>query len=98
MVYPLGKTSFEKRSACSRRIPMLNVQNEFRQLTSMPEFMTYQLLLICSYLDVHFFGYLTDDAVPELNDLSSSQIRQRAQVVRQRLSDLGLVAEFVAPR
>jgi hypothetical protein len=38
---------------------MLNVQNEFRQLTSMPEFMTYQLLLICSYLDVHFFGYLT---------------------------------------
>ena len=39
-----------------------------------------------------------DDAVPELNDLSSSQIRQRAQGVRQRLSDLGLVAEFVAPR
>jgi xylose isomerase len=39
-----------------------------------------------------------DDAVPELNDLSSSQIRQRAQAVRQRLSDLGLVAEFVAPR
>ena len=39
-----------------------------------------------------------DDAVPELNTLSSSQIRQRAQVVRQRLSDLGLVAEFVAPR
>jgi xylose isomerase len=39
-----------------------------------------------------------DDAVPELNDLSPSQIRQRAQSVRQRLSDLGLVAEFVAPR
>src|SRR5579859_2447591 len=39
-----------------------------------------------------------DDAVPELNDLSSSQIRQRAQIVRQRLSDLGLAAEFVAPR
>jgi xylose isomerase len=39
-----------------------------------------------------------DDAVPELNELSSSQIRQRAQVVRRRLSGLGLVAEFVAPR
>lgn len=39
-----------------------------------------------------------DDAVPELNDLSPSQVRQRAQSVRQRLSDLGLIAEFVAPR
>jgi xylose isomerase len=39
-----------------------------------------------------------DDAVPELNDLSAAQIRQRAQAVRRRLSDLGLVAEFVAPR
>jgi xylose isomerase len=39
-----------------------------------------------------------DDAVPELDELLSSQIRQRAQAVRQRLSDLGLVAEFVAPR
>ncbi len=39
-----------------------------------------------------------DDAVPELSDLSASQIRQRAQAVRQRLVDLGLVAEFVAPR
>jgi xylose isomerase len=39
-----------------------------------------------------------DDAVPELNDLSPSQIRQRAQSVHQRLSDLGLVVEFVAPR
>ena len=39
-----------------------------------------------------------DDAVPELNDFSAAQIRQRAQAVRRRLSDLGLVAEFVAPR
>src|SRR6266568_2750603 len=28
-------------------------------LTSMPKIMTCQLLLICSSLDVHFFGYLT---------------------------------------
>ena len=39
-----------------------------------------------------------DDAVPELNDLSAAQIRQRAQIVHQKLVDLGLVAEFVAPR
>jgi xylose isomerase len=39
-----------------------------------------------------------DDAVPGLDDLSAVQIRQRAQTVRQRLSDLGLEAEFVAPR
>jgi len=39
-----------------------------------------------------------DDAVPELNDLSAAQIRQRARRVHQRLIDLGLAAEFVAPR
>jgi len=39
-----------------------------------------------------------DDAVPEMNDLSAAQIRQRAQGVRQRLVDFGLIAEFVAPR
>src|SRR6266581_7519040 len=39
-----------------------------------------------------------DDAVPGLDDLSAAQIRQRAQTVRQRLSDLSLEAEFVAPR
>jgi xylose isomerase len=33
-----------------------------------------------------------------LNDLSAAQIRQRAQIVHQKLVDLGLVAEFVAPR
>ena len=39
-----------------------------------------------------------DDAVPGLDDLSATQIRERAQAMRQRLSDLGLVAEFIAPR
>ncbi len=55
---------------------------------------------LTAYKDLGFDAvqFHDDDTVPELNDLSSSQIRQRAQVVRQRLSDLGLVAEFVAPR
>jgi xylose isomerase len=39
-----------------------------------------------------------DDVVPELDDLTPGQIRQRARSMRQRLSNNGLVAEFVAPR
>lgn len=39
-----------------------------------------------------------DDAVPELDDLTPAQIRERAQAMHQKLSDNGLVAEFVAPR
>jgi xylose isomerase len=39
-----------------------------------------------------------DDAVPDLDDLSPAQIRERARAVRQKLADDGLVAEFVAPR
>ncbi|GAB4537963.1 MAG: xylose isomerase [Anaerolineae bacterium] len=39
-----------------------------------------------------------DDAVPGLDDLSPAQIRKQAQAMRQKLSDNGLVAEFVAPR
>ena len=39
-----------------------------------------------------------DDAVPELNDLSPMQIRERARAVRRQLEEHGLVAEFVAPR
>ena len=39
-----------------------------------------------------------DDAVPGLDDLSPAQISQRARAVRRQLEDLGLLAEFVAPR
>lgn len=39
-----------------------------------------------------------DDAVPDLDDLSPAQMRAAARSVRQKLSDNGLVAEFVAPR
>jgi len=39
-----------------------------------------------------------DDAVPGLDDLSPAQISQRAKAVRSQLDELGLLAEFVAPR
>jgi xylose isomerase len=39
-----------------------------------------------------------DDAVPNLDDLAPAQIREAARAVHQKLSDHGLVAEFVAPR
>ncbi len=39
-----------------------------------------------------------DDAVPELNNLSTLQIVEASQSLRKRLSDKGLAAEFVAPR
>lgn len=39
-----------------------------------------------------------DDAVPDLDQLSASQISQQAQQMRKKLADHGLVAEFVAPR
>jgi xylose isomerase len=39
-----------------------------------------------------------DDAVPELDDLSPAQIRQQAEAMKGVLDDLGLKAEFVAPR
>ncbi len=39
-----------------------------------------------------------DDAVPNLDSLTSSEITRQARKTRQMLSDHGLVAEFVAPR
>lgn len=39
-----------------------------------------------------------DDAVPDLDAWSPAQLRERARAVKQQLDDLGLVAEFVAPR
>jgi xylose isomerase len=39
-----------------------------------------------------------DDAVPNLDDLSPAQLREQARTVRDKLSENGLVAEFVAPR
>lgn len=39
-----------------------------------------------------------DDAVPGLDELSPAKIREQAQLLRQKLVDHGLAAEFVAPR
>ncbi len=39
-----------------------------------------------------------DDAVPDLNNLSTLQIVEASQSLRKRLADKGLAAEFVAPR
>jgi xylose isomerase len=39
-----------------------------------------------------------DDAVPDMNNLSDSQIRQKAREVKKILDDNGMAAEFVAPR
>ncbi len=39
-----------------------------------------------------------DDAVPDLEKLTTSQIEQQAGELKQRLADHGLVAEIVAPR
>ena len=39
-----------------------------------------------------------DDAVPGLDDLTPSQIRQAAREMRQKLDDHGLAVDFVAPR
>lgn len=39
-----------------------------------------------------------DDAVPDINDLSDSQIREKAKGIRRILDNQGMAAEFVAPR
>ena len=39
-----------------------------------------------------------DDAVPDMNDLKPDQIIRKAAAMRRKLANLGLAAEFVAPR
>ncbi len=39
-----------------------------------------------------------DDAVPDLDNLSAAEIKRQAEAMKRMLDDLGLVAEFVAPR
>ncbi len=52
------------------------------------------------YKELGFEGvqFHDDDAVPNLNDLSASEIVREAEEVRSQIEDRGLVAEFVAPR
>jgi xylose isomerase len=39
-----------------------------------------------------------DDAVPDLDNLTASQIREQAKLMHKKIADRGLAAEFVAPR
>lgn len=39
-----------------------------------------------------------DDAVPKMNEMSSTQIIEEAKAVKKKLDEHGLTAEFVAPR
>jgi len=39
-----------------------------------------------------------DDAVPSLDDKKPDQIVKEALALKKRLDDVGLMAEFVAPR
>lgn len=39
-----------------------------------------------------------DDAVPDMNDLNETQIKQRAKELKGYMDSLGLASEFVAPR
>lgn len=52
------------------------------------------------YVKLGFEGvqFHDDDAVPDLNALSHRQIMHAAREVKRRLDDLGLVADFCAPR
>jgi xylose isomerase len=52
------------------------------------------------YKELGFDGvqFHDDDAVPGLNNLTPEQIIKEASVMRNKLKDNGLIAEFVAPR
>jgi len=57
-----------------------------------------QKLLFFKELGFDAVQFHDDDAVPNLDELSPSEIRQQAQSMRQKLADHGLIAEFAAPR
>ncbi|WP_256758817.1 TIM barrel protein [Cohnella sp. WQ 127256] len=55
---------------------------------------------LAKFKEIGFTGiqFHDDDAVPDMNDLSESQIKSRARELKQHLDSQGLEAEFVAPR
>jgi len=63
-----------------------------------PELSFAEKLPVYKELGFDAVQFHDDDAVPNLDELSASQIRQAAAQVRKMLDDHGLVAEFVAPR
>jgi len=52
----------------------------------------------CKKLGFDGIQFHDDDAVPNLNELTHSQIIEKAREVRRMLDERGLAAEFVAPR
>ncbi|MGB3715543.1 MAG: TIM barrel protein [Candidatus Promineifilaceae bacterium] len=55
-------------------------------------------LLVYKELGFDAVQFHDDDAVPDLDQLSASEIRSHARQMRNLLDNNGLVAEFVAPR
>ena len=55
-------------------------------------------LAILKELGFDAMQFHDDDAVPDLEDLSAAAIQQQAVAMKAMLDDLGLKAEFVAPR
>ncbi|HEY53304.1 MAG TPA: TIM barrel protein [Caldilineae bacterium] len=55
-------------------------------------------LVILKDLGFDAMQFHDDDAVPDLDTKSAREIRQQAEAMKARLDDLGLTAEFVAPR
>jgi len=57
-----------------------------------------EVLTAATHLGIEGIQFHDDDAVPELENLSPAGIVAAAEAMKRRLDDLGLVAEFVAPR
>jgi xylose isomerase len=55
-------------------------------------------LAIYQKLGFDYVQFHDDDAVPDLNNLTSAQVSAQAKGVKRMLDDHGLKAEFVAPR
>ena len=55
-------------------------------------------LVLLKELGFDAMQFHDDDAVPDLDKLSPAEIREQAKAMRNKLADLGLTAEFVAPR
>jgi len=63
-----------------------------------PPYTFDQKLSVYTELGFDAVQFHDDDAVPDLDSLSPPQIRAAANAMGRKLSDHGLVAEFVAPR
>lgn len=62
------------------------------------EFTWQEKLAMYNQMGFEGVQFHDDDAVPDLNGLSASQITAKAGQCKKQLDDNGLIAEFVAPR